>query len=95
MSTDTAPATITVPVAQARGLTDALAALDIRVRTARASLDEATRMLDAEQRGDLVRPDVLEDLRLNRHRAWARLTEVQECVATVERFLTDEQRAAG
>ncbi len=72
---------LTTPIAPA--LADALVALDARVHTARASLDEATRRCDTlDRHGD---PQERAAARTDRHRAWARLTEAQECLATVER----------
>lgn len=69
------------------GLSNALVALQVRVDTARASLDETTAALDAER----ARPNTaapgrgVQALRDERRSAWARLTEAQECLAVVER----------
>lgn len=70
------------PIAPA--LLDALAALNTRVLTARASLDETTRRYDYARKH--LTPEQAAKARDERRSAWARLTEAQECLAAVERF---------
>lgn len=68
------------PIAPA--LSDALVRLQRRVDTARIALDETTAAYYAVANDGT---GAAENAKAARHQAWARLTEAQECLATVER----------